>query len=212
MTVAGLRTEYTRGGLLETDLDPDPIRQFAAWFAAAQDARVPEPNAMALATASPDGVPSARMVLLKGFDERGFVFYTNYESQKGGNLSENPRAALLFFWEPLQRQVRITGPVARLTREESAAYFHSRPVGSQLGALASHQSRVVPNREALEAAYARLAAEYESAEIPLPDYWGGYRVVPETIEFWQGRPNRLHDRLRYVRQPDGPWRIERLAP
>lgn len=212
MTVAGLRTEYTRGGLLETDLDPDPIRQFAAWFAAAQDARVPEPNAMVLATASPDGVPSARMVLLKGFDERGFVFYTNYESQKGSNLSENPRAALLFFWEPLQRQVRITGPVARLTREESAAYFHSRPVGSQLGALASHQSSVVPNREALEAAYARLAAEYESAEIPLPDYWGGYRVVPETIEFWQGRPNRLHDRLRYKKRNGGGWLIERLAP
>jgi pyridoxamine 5'-phosphate oxidase len=210
--VAALRKEYMTQGLAERELDPDPFRQFAVWFDAALAAHLPEPNAMALATATPDGRPSARMVLLKGFDERGFVWYTNYESRKGGELAVNPRAALVFFWVELSRQVRIEGTVTVVSREESDTYFHSRPRGSQIGAAASHQSQVLPGREPLEARAAELEAEYADREIPRPPYWGGYRLAPTVLEFWQGRPNRLHDRLRYRRLEDGRWLIERLSP
>ena len=167
---------------------------------------------MTLATATPDGRPSARMVLLKGVDARGFAFFTNYESRKGAELAANPRAALVFFWVQLERQVRVEGRVERLSAEESDAYFASRPEGSQLGAWASQQSAVLPDRGPLEARYEELRAQYEGQEVPRPTFWGGFRVVPETVEFWQGRVNRLHDRLRYRRQDDGSWVIERLSP
>lgn len=192
-------------------MDPDPFRQFGTWFAEAQAAGIEEANAMTIATASPDGIPSARTVLLKGFGEEGFAFYTNYESQKGRDLLDNPRAALLFYWKELERQVRLTGPIKRMSREETERYFRSRPIGSQIGALVSRQSQVVPSRATLEDEFARLEAEYAGKTVPLPDYWGGFRLRPTSFEFWQGRPNRLHDRLRY--RPDaGSWRIERLSP
>jgi pyridoxamine 5'-phosphate oxidase len=207
-----LRDEYRLTGLTESEVDSDPVRQFEQWLETAIAARLSEANAMTLATATPDGLPSARTVLLKAFDERGFVFYTNYESQKGQELAANPRAALLFYWAALERQVRIAGTVTRVAREESLRYFHSRPAGSQLGALASPQSRPVPDRAELEARLHTLAQRYPAGDIPLPDYWGGYRVTPAMFEFWQGRPDRLHDRLRYTRTPVGAWAITRLAP
>jgi pyridoxamine 5'-phosphate oxidase len=193
----------------ETDVDPDPLRQFAAWFEEAGAAGVRAPEATAVATATPDGQPSVRMVLLKGFDERGFVFYTGYESRKGRELTANPRAALLFHWDPLGRQVRIEGPVERVAETESDAYFASRPRGAQISASVSTQSRVVESRASLEA----LAAELEAraGELPRPPAWGGFRLAPETYEFWQHRANRLHDRLRYSRDGVG-WKIERLGP
>ena len=195
--------------LLETDIDPDPLRQFALWFEEAGQAGIRAPEAMAVATAAGAGSPSARMVLLKGFDERGFVFFTGYESRKGAELTKNPRAALLFYWDPLGRQVRIEGPVERVAETESEAYFRSRPRGAQISAAVSPQSRVVESRATLEA----RAAELETAgdEIPRPSTWGGFRVTSETYEFWQHRANRLHDRLRY-RRDDARWTIERLAP
>ena len=212
LSVADLRKEYTRGGFHEHDLDPDPVRQFAAWLAEAQAAGVLEPTAMTLATATADGTPSARIVLLKAFDARGFVFYTNYDSQKGRELDANPRAALLFFWPELERQVRLSGVVERTSREESETYFRSRPEGSRLGAWISKQSAVIPDRETLERDFAQIATTFAAGDIPLPPFWGGYRLVPHAIELWQGRPSRLHDRLRYTRASDDRWRIERLSP
>ncbi len=209
--VARLREEYTRAGLRESDADPNAIEQFRGWFGEALAADLHEPNAMTLATATPDGRPSARVVLLKGFDERGFVFYTNYEGRKSRELEANPRAALLFYWGELERQVRVEGIVSRVPDKESDAYFAARPRGSQLGAWASEQSRPVRDRGALEERLRELEGEYEGREVPRPAFWGGYRVVPETIEFWQGRENRLHDRLRY-RRAEGGWKIERLQP
>ena len=192
----------------ETGVDPDPLRQFAAWFEEA-GAAVRAPEAMAIATAAADGRPSVRMVLLKGFDERGFVFFTGYESRKGGELTANPRAALLFHWDPLGQQVRIEGPVERVSEAESDAYFASRPRGAQISASVSPQSRVVESRAALEAAAAELEAR--GGELPRPPTWGGFRLAPETYEFWQHRANRLHDRVRYSRDGDA-WKIERLGP
>lgn len=211
--IADLRHEYMQRGLDESQVDADPFRQFRDWFDAAVTAEHPEPNAMTVATATPDGAPSARMTLLKGVDERGFIFYTNYESRKGRELAANPRAALIFFWVLLERQVRIEGRVERVAAELSDAYFHSRPIGSQLGSAISPQSQVIASRDVLEQRYADLERMYAGAEIPRPPHWGGFRVIPEVIEFWQGRQSRLHDRLRYTRDADtGAWRIERLAP
>jgi len=212
MNLDDLRREYTQRGLREEDLAADPFTQFGAWFDEVAQADIREPNAMTLATATPDGRPSARMVLLKGVDARGFVFYTNHESRKGNELTANPRAALVFFWVQLERQVRVEGRVERVSDEESDLYFASRPEGSQLGAWASQQSAVLPDRGPLEARYEEMRARYEGHEIPRPPFWGGYRVVPEAVEFWQGRVNRLHDRLRYRHQDDGSWVIERLSP
>jgi pyridoxamine 5'-phosphate oxidase len=197
--------------LNERDLDPDPLGQFAAWFREAEQAGIRAPEAMAVATATPDGAPSVRMVLMKGYDERGFVFYSNYESRKGRELLDNPRAALLFHWDTLGRQVRIEGPVEQLGIEDSERYIRSRPRGSQLSALASPQSQPVADRNELERLVGELAALNEDGELPLPEHWGGYRVRPETYEFWQHRDDRLHDRLVYTRQ-DGGWAIQRLAP
>jgi pyridoxamine 5'-phosphate oxidase len=210
--VARLREEYTRAGLKESDTDPNPIEQFRAWFDEALAANLHEPNAMTLATATPEGRPSARVVLLKGFDERGFVFYTNYEGRKSGELEANPRCALDFYWGELERQVRIEGRAGRIPDGESDAYFTGRPRGSQLGAWVSEQSRPVADRGVLERRLRELEAEYEGREVPRPPFWGGYRVEPEVIEFWQGRENRLHDRLVYRRSGNGGWRLERLQP
>jgi pyridoxamine 5'-phosphate oxidase len=198
--------------LREEDVDPDPLRQFERWFAAAAEAGIGAPEAAALATATPDGAPSARFVLVKQTDRDGFVFYTNYESRKGRELAANPRAALLFHWERLGRQVRVEGPVTRTSREESLAYAHSRARGSQLSALASPQSRPIEGRAWLEERVQHLAEQYAADEVPLSDSWGGFRLAPNRFEFWQHRTNRLHDRLVYTRQDDAGWRIDRLAP
>ena len=212
MSLADLRKDYTLAGLAEKDLARDPFRQFEKWFQEAEAAKLAEPNAMTLATASPDGRPSARTVLLKGLDGRGFVFYSNYESRKGRELALNARVALVFPWIALERQVLIEGTVTTVAREESAAYFHSRPRSSQLGAWVAQQSSVIPGRATLEEAMKALEKKHAGAEIPLPPNWGGYRVAPETIEFWQGRRSRLHDRLRYRRDQEGGWLVERLSP
>lgn len=212
MSIAHLREEYRRETLDERDVAADPLVQFHRWFDQARAAEVHEPNAMALATADPQGHPSVRMVLLKEADARGFVFFTDYRSRKGTELEKvEARAALCFWWAPLERQVRIEGLVARVSADESAAYYRQRPRGSRLGAWASAQSAVIPSREGLERRHAELDAQHPGEEIPLPAHWGGYRVVPDVYEFWQGRPSRLHDRLRYVPQHGG-WRIERLSP
>ena len=211
-SVADLRREYARARLDESDVSHDPMVEFARWFAEAQEARVLEPNAMTLATADADGAPAARIVLLKGFDERGLVFFTDYRSRKGAELEANPRAALVFYWGELERQIRISGRVIRTSAEESETYFRSRPLGSRLGAWVSHQSRVIPSREVLEQDLREVEARFGDGEVPLPGHWGGYRLEPATVEFWQGRPSRLHDRIRYRRQPSGRWLIERLSP
>jgi pyridoxamine 5'-phosphate oxidase len=210
--IADLRKEYIRGGLKEDHAHPNPIDQFRKWFEEALAANLHEPNAMTLATASSDGRPSARVVLLKGFDERGFVFYTNYEGRKARDLEENPYCALIFYWGELERQVRVEGSVSRVSGEESDEYYRSRPRGSQLSAWASEQSRPVAGRDALEARLRRVEDEYEGRNVPRPPFWGGYRVEAEAIEFWQGRENRLHDRLLYRCSGDGRWSMKRLQP
>lgn len=205
-----MRVDYRRDALDETGAAADPFTQFDAWFADAEAAKLAEPNAMTLATATPDGVPSARVLLLKGFDARGFVFFTNYDSRKGQELTANPRAAMVFFWQPLERQVRIEGTIKKADRDESQGYFDSRPRASQLGAWASRQSEVIASRAVVESREKELDAQFADG-VPLPDFWGGYRLVPAIVEFWQGRPSRLHDRLRYTRA-DGGWTIDRLSP
>ncbi len=212
MSLADLRNDYGRLTLDERDLDPDPIRQFDRWFAEALAADVAEANAMTLATASPEGRPSARIVLLRGCDARGFSFFTNHDSRKGRELDANPHAALVFYWRELERQVRVEGTVVLVPADESDAYFRSRPFGSRVGAWASAQSQVLSSREALESQFRAIEAKYSSGEVPRPVNWGGYCVVPETIEFWQGRPSRLHDRLRYRKISEGGWTVERLNP
>ncbi|KCB50157.1 pyridoxamine 5'-phosphate oxidase [Bordetella hinzii] len=210
MSVSDLRQSYERGVLLESQAAVSPIDQFALWFDEAIAAKVPEPNAMTLATVDASGQPSARTVLIKGFDARGFTFFTNYDSRKGRDLLANPRAALLFFWQPLERQVRIEGVVERVSPEESEAYFKSRPVGSRIGAWASNQSQPI-TRDALEAREREFKARYGD-DPPRPPHWGGYRLVPSCFEFWQGRPSRLHDRLRYRADGKQGWTMDRLSP
>jgi len=210
-SIADLRHNYTLQQLNEADVDPNPIKQFQRWFDQAIAAQLPEPNAMTLATATRSGIPSARIVLLKSLDERGFVFYTNYESHKGQDLAENPQAALVFLWTVLERQVRLEGQVEKIAAAETDAYFQSRPLESRLGAWTSDQSRVISDRDVLEQRFAELKATYADEKVPRPPHWGGYRVMPHQIEFWQGRTSRLHDRLRY-RLEQGNWLVERLAP
>jgi pyridoxamine 5'-phosphate oxidase len=211
MSIADLRQEYAKHKLDPDHVREDPIDQFREWFDEALEAEVEEPNAMTLATNDPRGRPAARIVLLKGLDERGFIFYSNYDSQKGQQLDANPHAALVFWWEPLERQVRVEGKVTKLPEEESTEYFQSRPHGSQVGAWASPQSRVIEDREVLDKRKEMVAQEYAEGDVPRPPNWGGYVVQPRSIEFWQGRPNRLHDRLRFRKSDDG-WTLERLAP
>jgi pyridoxamine 5'-phosphate oxidase len=209
--LVAMREEYFSHGLRRIDLDPDPIRQFGIWFNAAVEVGITEMNAIALATAAENGQPTTRMVLLKSYDHDGFVFYTNYRSEKARHLEKNPRVGLGIHWKELERQIRIDGIAEKVSREESARYFHSRPIGSQLGAWVSHQSDVIDARRILEARLSELEERFAGQEIPCPPHWGGYRVKPERIEFWQGRPNRLHDRFRYSREGKS-WRIDRLAP
>ena len=206
------RYEHAGRGLRRSDLHREPIKQFANWFTAAIEAGIRDVNAMSLATADRDARPSVRIVLLKGFDQDGFVFFTNYESTKGKQLKANPYAALGFYWIELDRQIRISGKVEKTSREESQSYFHSRPGGSQLSAWASRQSEVVDGRRVLDARLAEMTERFGDKQIPLPPHWGGFRLKPDKMEFWQGRPNRLHDRFRYRRKADGTWEIDRLAP
>ncbi len=210
-TLQNLRQDYRSAELSEQDADQDPINQFSKWFADAMNAKLYEPNVMTLATADRSGKPSARIVLLKGFDQQGFVFFTNYDSVKGKEIAENPQASLVFFWPELERQVRIDGSVSKVSAQVSDQYFHSRPIGSQIGAAASPQSAKMQNRESLEEKVKELTAAYQGKEIPRPQHWGGYLVKPSQIEFWQGRSSRLHDRINYE-LVDGNWIISRLAP
>lgn len=213
LSLADLRESYTRGGLDESSIDPNPIVQFENWFRQALAANLREPNAMTLATATHDGRPSARIVLLKEVSESGFVFYTNYRSRKARDLQQNPWAALIFYWADLERQVRIEGSVEKIQRSQSESYFQSRPKGSRLGAWASHQSQPVKSRAQLEIRLRDLEARYATSDaIPIPEFWGGYLVRPEVVEFWQGRPNRLHDRIEYRRKGEDEWQFQRLSP
>jgi pyridoxamine 5'-phosphate oxidase len=211
LDVAALREEYSRRHLRRRDLDPDPFAQFNRWLAEAVASGLKDPNAMSLATVNPAGQPSARIVLLKRVSPSGFLFFTNYTSRKAADLASNPRAALNLFWPELERQVAIEGAVQKASREEAAAYFHSRPLGSQLGAWASHQSQLVPSRDFIESKLDAVTSQYAGREVPLPDFWGGYWLAPASIEFWQGGPSRIHDRLRYTRDST-TWRIDRLSP
>jgi pyridoxamine 5'-phosphate oxidase len=210
--IADLRQEYTAQSLHEADVAPDPFAQFEKWWQQALITEIREPNAMILATASADGVPSARVMLLKGFSKEGFLFFTNYKSYKAMQLDENPKASLVFFWLELERQVRVLGLVSKADEATSDAYFNSRPFGSRIGAWASPQSSVVESREWLDAQYKKLQEEFSGKDVKRPPHWGGYLVQPVSIEFWQGRPGRLHDRIQYSLQQDGSWKIERLAP
>ena len=211
-SIADIRKNYSQKTLLENEAKANPIQQFAKWWDEAIASAIDEVNAMTLATASSDGVPSARIVLLKGFDEKGFTFFTNYDSFKGQQVAENPKACLVFFWKELERQIRITGLIEKVPVEDSNTYFHSRPVDSQVGAIASPQSQVIENREWLDNHYKDVEKELNGTIIQRPRHWGGYIVKPVIIEFWQGRPSRLHDRLQYTLQENGEWKIERLAP
>jgi pyridoxamine 5'-phosphate oxidase len=212
ITIADIRREYKLESLSETDVYANAIEQFGRWWEEALKSKIDEVNAMTLATASRDGLPSARIVLLKGYDETGFVFYTNYNSFKGQQLAENPRGCLVFFWKELERQVRITGLIGKTTPAESDDYFNTRPEGSRLGAIVSPQSQIIPDRESLQLKVDELRNKISSDVIKRPENWGGYRLMPAIIEFWQGRPNRLHDRIQYTLQDDGSWKIDRLAP
>jgi pyridoxamine 5'-phosphate oxidase len=212
-SLADLRENYTRAELIEAAVAANPIAQFEVWFSDACASQLKEPNAMTLATATSTGQPSARIVLLKEFGDDGFVFFTSYQSRKAQELEPNPNAALLFYWAELERQIRIEGVVHRTSRDQTERYFRTRPKGSRLGALASHQSAVIPSRAILENRLHELEARYQATgDVPAPEFWGGYRLYPHSIEFWQGRPNRLHDRLRYTRTPENSWRLERLSP
>jgi pyridoxamine 5'-phosphate oxidase len=210
--MADLRKDYSLQELSEKEINPNPFIQFKFWFDQALEAQLTEPNAMTLATSTPDGKPSGRMVLLKNFDDRGFVLFTNYNSHKGQELAENPHAALVFWWAELERQVRIVGTVEKISTEESDGYFEMRPPHSRLGAWASNQSEVIAGREVLERQWQEFQRKYQNQEVPRPPYWGGFRVIPQEIEFWQGRSSRLHDRLLYIRLDYGGWQIERLSP
>jgi len=212
ISIADLRIEYKKGTLDERDVERNPIDQFNKWFKEAIASEIPEVNAMALATANREGRPSVRMVLLKQYDDRGFVFFTNYESKKAKDIAENPQVALLFFWEPLERQIRITGNIEKISAAESFEYFRTRPIDSQLGAWASQQSRAISARALLEKAFGEMMEKFKNGNIPLPPFWGGYRVIPDEFEFWQGRVNRLHDRIAYYKQSDNSWKIVRLSP
>ena len=212
VNIADIRKNYSQKKLSEKKAEADPMKQFAKWWKQAVESKIDEVNAMTLATASSDGIPAARIVLLKGVEENGFIFFTNYESFKGQQLSENPKACLVFFWKELERQVRITGLVEKISTAASDAYFHSRPAASQVGAIASPQSRIIENREWLDAHYKGLRKQLKEETIQRPEHWGGYIVKPVIIEFWQGRPSRLHDRLQYSLEENGKWKIERLAP
>jgi pyridoxamine 5'-phosphate oxidase len=211
MSIAELRKEYTLAGLSEQDIDSDPIQQFKRWLQQALEV-VPEPNAMVLATVGHSGRPSTRVVLLKGVDERGFTFFTNYNSRKAREMSENPRAAITFYWGPLERQVCICGDITKISQQEAEAYFRSRPRGNRLGAWASKQSQVIASRAELENRMKQLEATYPDEDIPMPPFWGGYLLTPIQIEFWQGRPSRLHDRICYSKQAANQWKVERLSP
>jgi pyridoxamine 5'-phosphate oxidase len=209
--IAGIRKDYSKKSLSEKEVEPDPIKQFDQWWQEAMASGIDEVNAMTLATASADGLPSARIVLLKGYSEKGFVFFTNYDSYKGKQLADNPKACLVFFWKELERQVRVTGLVEKISEKESEDYFYSRPAESQVGAIISPQSQVIESREWIEKKFKDLSVQGTSS-IKKPAHWGGYRVKPVVIEFWQGRPGRLHDRLEYTLDENGEWKIERLAP
>ena len=212
MNLEDMRRHYAARSLDAGDLDPSPFQQFDRWMREAVETQVLEPNAMALATCDAGGQPAVRTVLLKGFDERGLVFFTNYDSAKARQLADNPRVSLLFLWLPLERQVIVTGQAEKISAAESFRYFLTRPRESRIGAWASRQSEVITTRSLLESKFAEMKAKFADGEVPLPGFWGGYRVTPATFEFWQGRPSRMHDRLRYTRQPDGAWPISRLMP
>ena len=211
-SIADLRKDYSSQTLRETDIELNPVDQFRKWWTEAVNSQIDEVNAMTLATASSDGMPSARIMLLKGFDKRGFVFFTNYKSYKAMHLEENPKACLVFFWKELERQVRIVGLVEKLAAKDNDEYFHSRPTASQLGAVTSPQSQVIESRSWLDNHYQQVADQFKNKEIQRPSYWGGYIVKPVIVEFWQGRPSRLHDRIQYSLDENGSWKIERLAP